>query len=297
MKKGILILAVIIVIGLTWYLFIKPQDYIINAKTNSRLGTINQTLKLWNGTLEAEATISQNGGLEELSQRIRFADSTHQYLWHIRPVTDSTANIKIDVTDLDHSIMNRLQIPFSDTDFEKRARRTVLDFLEKLKEHEESIKVTIVGEEELSSTYCACVTAEGTQFEKATKMMENFPLLNTVLEQNGIALNGVPMIEVTKWNIEKDSIAFNFCYPIIENDSLPTIQNITYRTFEGKTALKAIYNGNYITSDRAWYALLDYADVNGLEVHKTPVEFFFNNPNMGGNELRWKAEVFMPLKQ
>ena len=126
-------------------------------------------------------------------------------------------------------------------------------------------------------------------------MMRSFPFINSVLVQNGLELNGVPFIEVTQWNMEKDSIAYNFCYPIIQSDSLPFIKGISYQTFQGKKALKAIYNGNYITSDRAWYALLDYAEKNNIEVENKPVEFFFNNPNMGGNELRWKAEVFLPL--
>lgn len=298
MKKGILTIAVLIVIGLSWYLFIKPQDYRINAKTKSRTGTINQTLKLWNGTLEGPASIDQRESLAHLSQQISFADSTHRYEWYIEPVTDSTANIKVDVTDVNHSILNKLQIPFADTDFEKRARKTVKDFLEKLQEHQERIRITIASDTEaLASTYCACVEAKSTQFEKASKMMANFPFLNSVLVQNNIQLNGVPLIEVTDWNIAKDSIAFNFCYPIIETDSLPKIKDIVYKPFTGRKAIKAIYNGNYITSDRAWYALLDYAEQNKLEVDKTPIEFFFNNPNMGGDELRWKAEIFMPLKE
>jgi len=61
--------------------------------------------------------------------------------------------------------------------------------------------------------------------------------------------------------------------------------------------LKAIYNGNYITSDRAWYALLDYAAKNGIAVTGLPIEIFNNNPNMGTNELEWETEIFMPLKE
>lgn len=297
MKKGILTVAIIILLGLSWYLFVKPQDYRINVKTNSRPGTINQTLKLWNGTLEGSPTIIQNNTLKHLTQTISFADSTHQYQWKIEPATDTTSNIKVDVTDVKHSILNKIKIPFSDTDFEKRSRKTVKDFLEKLQEHEERIRIRIADTEELASTYCACVSLKSTQFEKASKMMENFPLLNSVLNQNNIQLNGVPLLEVTDWNIQKDSIAYNFCYPIIENDSLPNIKDIVYKTFVGKKALKAVYNGNYITSDRAWYALLDYAKKHKLSVEEKPIEFFFNNPNMGGNELRWKAEIFMPLKE
>jgi len=42
---------------------------------------------------------------------------------------------------------------------------------------------------------------------------------------------------------------------------------------------------------------MDYAEKNNLEVTGHPLEFFYNNPNMGGNELNWKAEIFMPLQE
>ena len=297
MKKGILTVAVILVIGLSWYLFIKPQDYRINVKTKSRIGTINQTLKLWNTTLDGQPTLVQQETLKHLSQKITFADSTHQYEWYIEPSTDSTANIKVDVTDVENSITNKLKIPFSDTDFEKRSRKTVKEFLNRLKEHEESFKIKITDIEELASSYCACVSIESTQFEKAEKMMEFYPFMNSVLTQNGIKLNGVPFIEIKNWNIQNDKISYDFCYPIIEPRSLPIIKNVSFKTFTGQKSLKAIYNGNYITSDRAWYALLDYAEANTILVKPTPIEFFFNNPNFGDDALRWKTEVFLPLEE
>ena len=64
-----------------------------------------------------------------------------------------------------------------------------------------------------------------------------------------------------------------------------------------KKALMAIYNGNYITSDRAWYALLDYAEKNEIPITGLPLEIFYNNPNMGADEKNWKAEVFMPFAE
>ncbi|MEH6777641.1 MAG: AraC family transcriptional regulator, partial [Maribacter arcticus] len=68
-----------------------------------------------------------------------------------------------------------------------------------------------------------------------------------------------------------------------------------YKKLETTKGIKAIYNGNYITSDRAWYALLRYAKTNGLNVAPNPIEIFYNNPDMGGNSLNWKTEVYLPL--
>jgi len=47
---------------------------------------------------------------------------------------------------------------------------------------------------------------------------------------------------------------------------------------------------------RAWYALINYAKKNNIEIEKKPVEIFYNNPNFGGNELDWKAEIYLPIK-
>ena len=94
---------------------------------------------------------------------------------------------------------------------------------------------------------------------------------------------------------EKDSINYNFCFPIIKSDSLPKHHLISYKQQESVKALKATYNGNYITSDRAWYALLEHAERNAIKVSETPIEVFYNNPNFGGDELQWNAEIFMPL--
>jgi effector-binding domain-containing protein len=294
MRKGFTIAAAIVSIGLFWYFFIKPQDYQIRVTAKSNIGVINQALKAWNNTLP-KASLRQVNDLNHLEQMISFGDSTHIYKWNITALTDSTSHIVVDIKDADHSLKNKLYIPFTDTDFEKKSRKIVTEYIESLNEHLKEFKVTIIGEEELSSTYCACVEHKTIQNKKAFAMMESYPFLNSVLLGNGLQLNGIPFIETTDWNMQNDSIVFNFCYPIIKKDTLPTIKDIVYKEFIGTKSLKAVYNGNYITSDRAWYALLNYAQKNAIKVDKKPIEFFFNNPNMGGDALRWKAEVYMPI--
>ncbi len=96
---------------------------------------------------------------------------------------------------------------------------------------------------------------------------------------------------------QTDSIAFNFCYPIIKSDTLPQINGVQYKQIQEQKAIKTVFNGNYIISDRAWYTMIAYAKKNGLAIRKQPIEVFYSNPNMGGDELNWKAEVFMPLKE
>ena len=78
---------------------------------------------------------------------------------------------------------------------------------------------------------------------------------------------------------------------------MPDHKIIKFKEVKGQKALKAIYNGNYITSDRTWYALVDEAKKRGLKISGNPIEVFHSNPNMGGDELLWKAEIYMPLDE
>ena len=169
--------------------------------------------------------------------------------------------------------------------------------MENLKDHTNKIKVTLLGEEDIPSKYLAYVPIKATQFQKAGGMMQNFSYLTNELYTSGVQLDGPPMLEVTQWDMENDSLYYNFGQPIIRSEKLPIGTDIQYKRLFSKRALKAEYNGNYITSDRAWYALLDYAKKHNIEVEPHPVEIFYNNPSTGAAELTWKAEIYMPIKE
>ena len=40
---------------------------------------------------------------------------------------------------------------------------------------------------------------------------------------------------------------------------------------------------------------MDYAKKEGLQITGNPIEVFYDNPATNGNELSWKAEIYMPL--
>ena len=296
MKRIPALILIALLAALLWYLFIKPFDYRVSFEVKANTGTVNQTIKIWNTSLEAGKMLGQRG-LEELTQQIKFGDSTHIYEWNLSAIHDSLTKVVVYAKDAEHSLANKISLPFSDTNFEKRTRNSLLDFNDMLQEQLQSFKVRIVGEQELESTYCAYVRAKTTQIRKARSMMRDLPLLSNLLVENQVQLNGMPFIEILEWNQENDSITFDFCYPIVRSERLPQHPDLKYKRFYAKNALKAEYNGNYITSDRAWYALENYAKSNGIAITGRPIEFFYNNPNMGGDALQWRAEIFMPIEE
>ncbi len=217
--------------------------------------------------------------------------------WKLLRENDSLTRVKVGVSLDTKSPLMRLENLLAETDFEKRSKSTILDFNDKLKEHLASFRVRVHGEEHLEPTFCACVSIEQGQLQKALGMMQNYSLLSNVLLQNEFELNGMPFVEVTHWDKEKELLKYNFCYPIVKRDSLPPDGPVSFKEFQGGKYLKATYNGNYISSDRAWYVLLDYAQANGIQLEERPVEIFFDNPNRGGEELKWRADVYMPLSE
>lgn len=294
MRKWILGCTVLLVGILIWYLFIKPDDFSVSFKAKTLPEIVVQSVKIWN--TKKNGDIDQQGD-RSIIQRLPFRNDSLTYTWNIKQLTDSTSQVKISVKDKNISLIDKLIIPFRDTEYEKEVTEDCMGFLELLNSHLDNIRVKITGLSSIDSTYCAYVPIKEKQVQKAKGMMENYNLLSIVLANQNVELNGHPFIEITRWDRDSDSIYYNFCYPIIKRDSLPQHPEIKYKQFDGKKAIKAIYNGNYMTSDRAWYVLQNYARKNAIEVIDTPIEVFVNNPNMGGDELDWETIVYLPIKQ
>ncbi len=295
-KKIGFVVVTLLFVALAWYLFVKPSDYIINFTVKTTPGTVIQSLKSFNSNLPA-SKITEQWGTSAIVQQRQFGDSTVTYTYHTYMLNDSITKVSVGVKDAEHSLKNRITVPFTNTVFKERSTQNVMEFYENLDEHLKQIKIEIVGVEKTPSTYCAYIALKSIQEAKALGMMRNYGYIGDVLARNNVEMNGPPFVEVTEWDQETDSISYNFCFPIIRSENLPITDEIKYKRLFEKDAIHAVYNGNYITSDRAWYALLAYAKRKNIEVDPKPLEVFFNNPNMGGNELEWQADIYMPLKQ
>ena len=283
-KKIGFIIGTLAFVALAWYLFVKPSDYIVNFKVKTTPGTVIQSIKSWSSNLPA-SEIKESFGSSALVQERQFGDSTVTYTFHTYTLNDSITKVSVGVKDAEHSIKNRLTVPFTNTLFRERSTANVMEFYETLNQHLKEIKIEITGIEKTPSTYCAYIPLKSTQEAKALGMMRNYGYIGDVLTRNNVEMNGPPFVEITQWNQETDSISYNFCFPIIRSENLPMTEDIKYKRLFPKEAIHAVYNGNYITSDRAWYALLAYAKRNDLEVEQKPLEVFFNNPNIGSNVI------------
>ena len=121
-NKIVYFVAFLLLASLVWYLFIKPYDYSVSIISKTFPGTINQSIKLWGNTISNTVLLEEKDFLN-IDQQLKFKDSLVKYQWKIIPVNDSTSRIKVYISDADHRLGNRLKIPFSDTNFEKRTKK------------------------------------------------------------------------------------------------------------------------------------------------------------------------------
>lgn len=291
--KGSIVIILLLIIALsTWY-FSKPHDYQITFQSKTLPGTINQSLKLWVKSLD-NSKIIESSSINDIKQNFTYNNDSYTYHWFFESKNDSLTKVIVDIIDSKSSVSKRIANIFKDTKLKKRAKENIHDFMTVLQDHLDSHDVKVVGEAMSPEVYCAYLSFKTEQMLKANEMMKNYNYLSTELLKNKIELQGNPMVEITKWNTKTDSIHFNFCFPIIYKDSLPAHSEIKYKKIKPQKSIKAIYHGNYISSDRAWYKLLHYSKKKNIKLNSKPIEVFHNNPMYGREDRNWKTEIFMP---
>lgn len=278
-----------------YYFFIRPFEFEVNLKAKTLPGDIIETIRIWNRSLDS-AKIVEVDSFSRLKQTIVREDRSYVYNWNFVAVNDSVTKVNVQITEPSRSLSNKLLIPFTDQSIERDASDIANEFYTVLKEHLRITKVKLTGEVELDSTFCVCRSLETSQIDKANGMMRDYSLLTSFIDNFKLQVKGPPIVRINEWNHSLGLLKFDFCFPIVPTDSLPSVKEITYKKFKKQKALKAEYRGNYITSDRAWYELIQWADRKGYKTTGMPIEYFHNNPNLGMNEINWIADVYLPIQ-
>lgn len=294
-RKFFLILLFGGLLALFYYLFLRPYQYEVNFKAKTLPGDIIETVRIWSRSLDS-STVVHVDSFNSLDQAIAKEGRHYNYKWRFLRVNDSITKVNIQISQPEKALLNKILIPFTERDIEKDAAEIVRQFFDVLKGHLEITRVNLLGEAELDSVFCLCSEVETRQIEKANGMMKDYSLLTSFIATFGLNTDGPPMVRVREWSHSRGTLKFDFCFPILPSDTLPSADMFVYRRFPAQQAIRAEYFGNYITSDRGWYALLDYAKEKGYQINGLPVEYFHNNPNLGINEHEWKAEIFLPIK-
>ena len=294
-RRFFLILSAAILLALGWYFLIKEGEFEVRFKAKTLPGDLIQTLAIWNKSLQPSHQLEIDS-LSSVIQQITIGDRSYRYQWNFRQEDDSTTLVEAVISQPDRSFLNKLLVPFTRQQIEEDAEQQVRTFYKITQEHLDITRVSVMGLDSVDSRFCICIPLKTRQTDKANGMMKTYNYLVDYIEKNNLEVAGKPSIDILSWSHNEGTLEYDFCFPILPSDTLPADPSFYYKSILGTRAIKAVYNGNYITSDRAWYYLYQYARDNQLKIKGFPLEVFYNNPNMGLNESLWKAEVFLPVE-
>jgi len=301
MKKIVFVVGVMVVVTVIgWYFFIKGYHYKITFETDQAPGIVYNTLVGWNNwepsSKNKVVSTIEKKPFSFLTQQLKVSDSVIKIKWLLERKSDSVTKVSVFLKDDKHDLMQKLKIPFKKTDFVKRSLSTVKKIKEGLEFHNTEYGLSPIDSSLFPERTCAYITLSGKLNEKANLMIAHTIDVMEYLRDNNIKLMDDPFVEVTNWDLKKDSITFDFCFPIKKQNEYPKSSIVNIKTVKSKRALKTIFNGNYRISDRGWYTLLDYAERHHVKIETNPIEVFLNDPHAGEEELKWKAEIYMPIK-
>jgi effector-binding domain-containing protein len=299
-KIIILVFSFVFSLFLIWYLFIKESDYCISFKVKTATGTVFQGVQEWSKT--RMTTDKENFVLVEkknfgfIKQEMTKDSTKMEYTWDFNSINDSITMVNVGIKEQKNSIYNRLTAPFYNTSFKKEQIKKITDFRNGLNKHLENFKVKIDGLGQSEETFVAYISLKSVLQEKAQTMIMNDAAITGFLEQSKIKIIGRPYLEIENWDLDKEQLDFNYCFPIDKDVKMINNGIVKFKTIKAVKGLEATYYGNFRTSDRAWFALLDYAKAHNYKLVNKPLEHFLANPFNGGDELSWETKIVIPFE-
>lgn len=300
-KKIIVGFSAVFCLFLVWYLFFKENDYSISFKVNAATGTVFQGIEEWSAArilMDNEKYVTlEKRNFDFIKQNIKSKNAEFEYEWDIKTMNDSITKVTVAIKDLNHSLYNKLTVPFFNTSFKEEQIKKVKDLKEGLIKHIDKYKVRIEGEGESKEIFVAYLSLKSVLQEKAQKMIMTDADITGFLYSHKIEIIGKPFVEITNWDLDKETIEFNYCFPVDKNTKIIEDKVVKFKVLPAVKGLKATYYGNFRTSDRAWFRLLDYAKNHGYKLNNEPLENFLANPFNGGDELKWETKIIIPFDQ
>jgi len=297
MYKFFLKILIFFTIGLILWFFFKDYNHKYSFTIDQSPRVVYDHLIRWkhsNDSLINQIIIDKHEG-RKLIQEINIGNYIYRYKWNLKQIDERETKVIVKVLDIKNRLNQNLNSLDQQSNFFIINNELIKDFGQSLLQNKKNYFLSDVEISSIPPLFSAYITLESSSEDKALVMRNNIHRVMYYLNDNNIDLLSAPFLEIMHWNLEKDSLKFNFSFPIVERNYQEN-NDVNFKKNLERKALKIIFNGNYKISDRAWLTLLDYAEYNRIDIEKTPIEIFLNDPQAGGDELDWEANVYLPLK-
>ena len=298
-KKLFLGFLVVLFPFLVWYFFLKQNDFAITFRVKTETGTVFQGVQEWMKANKRDGVtfeVIEKEKFNSIAYKYKVGQKTVIHTWEIMSENDSVTAVKVGIAEEQNKFYNRLTLPFFETEFKAYNKKIIAEFKQGLEFHLQNIKVNPVKEGVSEEVYVAYIELKSEMQQKAQTMIMKDARITGALFKNNIKIKGMPFVEVTDWNVDNEQLQFNYCFPVDKSHTTCDDKDIKFKTIPAKKGLTVSYFGNYRTSDKGWFAILDYAQKHKIQLEYKPLEHFLANPFNGGEELDWEAQIIIPFK-
>ena len=252
---------------------------------------------------EDNIAVTQGEPFRNLTQKVHsFSDSPVEFYWEFEKKNDSLTDVVLNIRSEKNSLVNRLDIinPFVKSNYIDSLKQHLLAFRLRLKNEQKAYSIQIVDSiVNTPALECICSVSKNIPVNgKARQMVKTIDILEDYILSRDIKLTGNPFVKIIKWNREENIIDFEFCFPVNLPNNIEPNGEVEFREIPSSKALKAVFNGNYKLSHKAWFDLIYIAEEKNLKTDGLPLEIFFNNPNVeSAPSPTWKAEIYLKIAE
>jgi len=297
---SIALVILLALIGAVIYLYNRPCDYQAHftVKTTPDVAYFNIiNWDIWNRKrISPDIEIISKTPVSNISQKIPLKDTSLIFNWNFKLLNDSITEVRVCVSDPDRKFYNRLTVPFKNTSFKRSVRGNLLDIKTRMELKLKTFRYEFTGFHEFKEKSCVYMKLKSTPRGKAGAMISSVIGLNQFVRENNLEMDGNPFLVIHDWNASKDSIRFDFCFPVKRTHSVPEHPKIKFMTVDSMEAVKTDFYGNYSITDITWHNLAEEAKKLGYRSNNKLIEVYYNDPHTGGNELEWKAEIYLGIE-
>lgn len=296
-----LLSLVLLVLVSAIILYIRPCDYRASFTTKASPDVVYFHLlnwKNWNRKLSGvEIRVSGKQALQSVSSQVVLPDTILDFHWKIEALSDSSTEVTACVSDPDRRLKNRISAPLFPIAFKRNVRKNILDLMQRLEIMRKTFHFKFKGPSYFEARDCVYMTLNCHVRQKAATMIATVTELNQFVRQHELGFEGHPFLLIHDWKVGSDSICFDFCFPIRDQEAIPPHPQISFKHVEGMEAVQSDFYGNYSITDASWFKLAEEAEKMGYSSNGRLIEVYHNDPHSGGNEQEWKAEIFLGVQK
>lgn len=164
--------------------------------------------------------------------------------------------------------------------------------LANLKEYSENLPTSSIEVEEVDIPAMTIVSMrrQASMEEIGPAMEEIWETVGAYMAENNLEMGGAPFAIYYEW---EESFDFEFAFPISSEFEGGT-DDIMVKQMDGFRGLKAIHMGDYANTGETHGQLMEYVQMNGIELAGDPMEFYPTSPEETDTS-QWVTEIVYPI--